>query len=151
MRQLLLAAGVICAAAGVTSWVTAQNATTQTATMPGGQIVSTTANLSHVGQQVGQQVGHPVGNPINIPQDNPLMRRYDPTRPYDVFKGTNIDPKAVVTPMPGGSDSNIFARTYDRVKSVLGMTKTVAPTGMVTPGIFRRNRERAEARMWRWD
>ncbi len=32
---------------------------------------------------------------------NPMMRPYDPTRPYDVFKGSNINPNQVVAPLVG--------------------------------------------------
>lgn len=144
MRHLALAAGVVCAAVGVTSWVTAQ--------APGmpGQVVGTGYTMQQVGHQL-PRVGQPVGQPINIPPNSPMMRPYDPNRPYDVFKGTNIDPRSVVTPPQAGTGSNVFTRTYDQVKSILGMTKTVAPTGTVTPGILRRNRERAAERMWRRD
>lgn len=144
MRRVLLAAGMVCAAVGITGWVTAQ-----VPVMPG-QVVGTGFTMQQVGQPF-PRVGNPVGQPINIPPNSPMMRPYDPNRPYDVFKGTNIDPRSVVVPPQTGPDSNIFTRTYEQVKSILGMTKTVTPTSTVTPGIFRRNRERAAERMWRRD
>ena len=81
------------------------------------------------------------------------MRRYDPSKPFDAFKGSNIDPRSVVAPIPGvAGDQNLLVRFYEKVKSVMGVTtNTVEQPPNVTPGIFRRNRERARARMWRDD
>jgi hypothetical protein len=144
MRQLMLTVGVVCVAAGAAGWVVAQNPT-----MPG-QFVGTGYTLSPVGQ-ASPKVGQPIGQPINLPVSNPLMRPYDPSRPLDAFKGTNIDPKLVIAPTMGSANSNLFTRSLDQVKEILGLSKPVAPQAMVTPGIFRRSRERIEQRMWRRD
>lgn len=143
MRQLLLAAGVVCATGVAANWVVAQNQG-----MPG-QVVGSGYTLHPVGH-AAPQAAPKVGQPINMPVNNPMMRPYDPRRPYDAFKGTNIDPKLVIAPAMG-DEGNVVTRAYDKVKSVLGLTKTVAPQPMVTPGLFRRNRERAAERMWRRD
>ncbi len=145
MRQLLLAVGAVCAAAGF-----AGTALGQANTMPG-QIVGKGFTTAPVGQQV-PKAGSPVGQPLNIPADSPNLRRYDPNRPYDVFKGTNLSANQLVAPIPGVGDQNAFERLYDKLKSVVGMSKPGemrAPN--YTPGIGRRNRERADDRMWRRD
>jgi hypothetical protein len=51
----------------------------------------------------------------------------------------------------GSASGNVFTRSLDQVKAVLGLSKPVAPQPMVTPGLFRRSRERIEQRMWRRD
>ena len=46
-----------------------------------------------------------------MPVGNPLVRPYDPSRPYDVFKGTDIDPRTVVAPvqnLPGTQNPNLL-------------------------------------------
>ncbi|HVL14619.1 MAG TPA: hypothetical protein VM529_18750 [Gemmata sp.] len=148
MRQLWLAAAAACAAAGF-----AGSASGQVNTMPG-QVVGTGVDLGlrPVGEQL-PRAGQPVGQPINLPQDSAMMRRYDPTRPYDVFKGTGIRPDQVVAPVTSDfGDKNAFEKMYDKVKYALGISSQ--PDLRVpnyTPGIGRRNRERAEQRMWRRD
>ncbi len=146
MRQLLLAAGVLCAGG-----VAAHLATAQNEVMPG-QVVSTINNFQQVGTRL-PQVGQKVGQPINMPPDTPLMRRYDPSKPFDAFKGTNLDKRMVAAPVPLiAGDQTVLERFYDKLKSVVGIsTKTIPEPPNVTPGIFRRNRERARERMWRWD
>lgn len=148
MRHLLLAAGVLCVAGVVAHWAVAQNQ------MMSGQVVSTTFGTSTF-QQVGTQFPQAaprVGQPLNVPADTPLMRRADPNRPFDAFKGTNIDPRSVIAPVLGTGDQSVLAKFYDKLKSAVGLsTKTIAPPQNVTPGIFRRNRERARERMWRLD
>jgi hypothetical protein len=108
-------------------------------------------NFSRVGQQF-PQVGAKVGKPLNVPEDTPFMRRYDPTRPFDAFKGTNIDTRSIVAPVQGLGDQTALEKFYAKVKSTFGIApKTTPPPQNVTPGIFRRNRERARERMWRID
>jgi hypothetical protein len=146
MRQLLLAAGVLCAAGVLAHFAPAQNQ----ATMPG-QVVSSGFRFSPVGDQF-PQAGTKVGQPVNLPPDTPLMRRASLNDPFDAFRGTRLDPKSVAAPFPG-SDQNALERFYDKLKSAVGLqTKpSPAPPQMVTPGIFRRNRERAKEQMWRRD
>jgi hypothetical protein len=143
MRQFIVGAAV-CLFAGI--------ADAQVNTMPG-QVVGTTVNFNtnRVGQQL-PRVGAPVGQPLNIPADSPLIRRYDPNRPFDVFKGTNISPNQVVAPIVGVGDQSAFEKLYDKLKSIVGLNKqTDLRAPFYTPGIGRRNRERAEQRMWRRD
>lgn len=147
MRRLLLAVGVACATAGGAS---AQGSMTASgnALMPG-QGVGTGFSLPGVGTRQPQAVpsaGAPVGGLSSRP--------YDPSRPYDVFKGTGLDAKSVVAPVQAmGSDQpNILDRLYQKMGSVFGFTKPSTPAKPnYTPGIARRNRERAEMRMWRRD
>ena len=143
MRQLWLAAGAVCALAGV--------ANGQVNTMPG-QVVGTTVNFNAT-NPVGTKIpraGTPVGQPINMPAETPLLRRYDPNRPYDVFKGTNLSTSQLVAPVVGYGDQSALEKFYDKLKGIVGLAKPAdlrAPN--YTPGIGRRNRERAEERMWR--
>ena len=90
---------------------------------------------------------------MNIPADTPLIRRANPNNPFDGFKGTTLDPKSVVAPVIGLGNQNALERFYDKMKSAVGLsTKPPAPPPQnVTPGIFRRNRERAKEQMWRRD
>lgn len=147
MRQLLLAAGVVCASGVVAHWASAQS---QTA-MPG-QVVGTGFKFSPVGTQF-PQVGTKVGQPLNVPADTPLMRRADPRNPFDGFRGTPLDPKTVVAPVPGIGDQNALERFYEKLKAAVGLStnQPPPPPQNVTPGIFRRNRERAREMMWRRD
>jgi hypothetical protein len=145
MRQLLLAAGALCAA-GVLTHATAQNQA-----MPG-QPVGTTFQFAPVGKQF-PQAGAKVGQPVNMPADTPLMRRANPNDPFDGFRGTTFDPKNVVAPVAGLGNQNVLERFYDKMKSAIGLSTKppTAPPQNVTPGIFRRNRERAKEQMWRRD
>jgi hypothetical protein len=148
MRQLWLAAGAVCALAGF-----ANPASGQVNTMPG-QVVGTTVNfnnLTPVGQKL-PRVGTPVGQPLNMPAETPLLRRYDPNRPYDVLKGTNLSTSQIAAPVVGIGDQSALEKFYDKLKGIIGLAKPGefrAPN--YTPGIGRRNRERAEERMWRRD
>jgi hypothetical protein len=145
MRQLLLAVGAVCAATGF-----AGTANGQGNAMPG-QIVGKGFTTAPVGQPI-PKAGAPVGQPLNIPADSPNLRRYDPSRPYDVFKGTGLSANQLAAPIPGVSDQSTFDRLYEKLKSAVGLSKPGemrAPN--YTPGIGRRNRERADDRMWRRD
>ncbi len=154
MRRLVLAAGVVCAA-----MVFAGRASTQVGpspnTMPG-QVVGTGVNynLNQVGSQVPKAAPQ-AGKPINLPASSPLMRPYDPNRPYDVFKGTNLSADQLSAPVIGAGDQSTISHLYDQLKSVIGFkTPTMAaapPHSTYFPSLTRRNRERAEARLWRRD
>lgn len=148
MRRAVLA-GVACAVV-----VLARPGSTQVNTMPG-QVVGTGFGLGPVGKPVSK-AAPPAGQPINLPADSPMMRRYDPSRPYDVFKGTNLSPDQLAAPIEGYGDQSLLSKLYQRLKSVVGFggPKMVsAPQGNSTyfPSLTRRNRERAEARLWRRD
>jgi hypothetical protein len=146
MRRLLLAAGVVCAAAGLAHWASAQNA------MPG-QVVGTGINFNPVGTPVPKAAPQ-AGKPLNVPDDTPLMFRYDPNNPLAGFKGkgATIDTNTIVAPVPGIGDQTALGRFYDKVKSAVGLgAKSVTPQPTVTPGLFRRNRERHNQMIWRRD
>ena len=145
MRQLRLAAGVLCALGVVACWATAQNPTT----MPG-QVVGSGFQFNQPGTPF-PQVGSPVGQPVNLPPDTPLMRRANIKDPFDGFRGANLDPKSVIAPVPG--NDNALERFYEKLKDAVGLSTkpSLSRPNTVTPGIFRRNRERARERMWRRD
>lgn len=159
MRWSLKALAVACAVAGLTGFghaqfrIAPQSAGTASAagSMPG-QTVGSSYNLNPGGSTIPRaapQAGTPIGNP--------LTRPYDPSRPMDMFKGSGIDPKTVVTPLsafPGLPTQN--PSILDRLNSKLGSVVTYfrpsePPRPTYTPGISRRNRERAMERNWRRD
>jgi hypothetical protein len=160
MRRLL-AVAVLGAAAGT--------AAAQSGTATGG--VSTTragggVPLSMPGQVVGSgfnlsgSAPQPVGGKLP-PVGDPMMRRYDPSRPLDALKGTGIDPSTVIAPISAfppvpAPEKNLIDRLYDKLDSALSFkfSRTPEPVARpknVTPGIFRRNRERTDAQAWRRD
>jgi hypothetical protein len=161
MRHLLVLAA-LGAAAGTASaqsgTVTGGVSTTRAgsgvpASMPG-QVVGSGFNLAGSAPQ-------PVGKMLP-PAADPLMRPYDPSRPLEMFKGTGISPNQVIAPISAfpplpGQEKNLIDRLYDRLDSALNVNffsrapEPVAPPMNVTPGIFRRNRERLADRMWRRD
>jgi hypothetical protein len=122
------------------------------AAMPG-QVIGTPLNLN------------PVGTPVNkaVPSradlkklESPLSRPYDPGNPLGVFKGTNLDPKMVVAPVAAMHDlqsPNLLDKLYQKINTSVAsfFSPSPAPRPTYTPGISRRNRERAENRMWRRD
>jgi hypothetical protein len=148
MRSLLAAMGAACAVAGTAS---AQQQQSGGSSMPG-QIVSRGFNLNPAGMRL----------PAAAPQagthiSSPLTKPYDPNRPLDVFKGTNIDPKSVVAPVsgvPGTQQPDLLDRINSKLGSVTSFFRPASPVQarpMITPGIFRRNRERTMQRNWRAD
>jgi hypothetical protein len=143
MRRLALAAGVACALAGLAA---AQN------TMPG-RVVGSGYAVSPVGNPV-PKAAPPAGQPINLPADSDRMRRMDPSRPLDVFKGSTFSPDQLVAPVPGAGDQSVLTRVYDKLRGLISprFTEPNEP-GRSTyfPSLSRRNRERAEERMWRRD
>jgi hypothetical protein len=149
MRQLMLAAGALCAAGGLV-W----QASAQVNTMPG-QVVGTGFNVSGTVQNVGSAFPRAApqgGQPINMPAESAMMRPYDPAHPYDVFKGTNLSTDQLAAPIPGLGDQSMLSKLKDKIKSVLGMTGTSTPQRPTYfPSLSRRNKERAQERLWRRD
>ena len=149
MRQLLLAAGAVCAV----GWLAARG-TTQVNTMPG-QIVGNGFNVSGSVRNVGNAIPRAApqgGRPINLPADSAMMRPYDPAHPYDAFKGTGLTTDQLAAPVSGVGDQSMLSKLKDKLKSVMGMTGTVTShRSTYFPSLSRRNRERAEARLWRRD
>ena len=145
MRQWLTALGATCALAAT--------ATAQQAAPPlgGGQMVGSNTNVSltpaaprvpAAAPQAGKSIG------------SPLLRPYDPTRPYDALKGTGLNAKDVIAPVTGTKQLDLMDRVTDKLNSVTRFL-TPSPPAMaaqttVTPGIFRRNRERNKME-WRRD
>lgn len=150
MRRLLLAAGVGC---GV--WAGGPGAAQNGPAMPG-QTVGTTFNLSQAGTPAAPKAGSPVGAKPGGGA-GPLSRPYDPYRPLDVLKGTGLNADAVVATVSPFTSSNpqpdLIDKVYEKLNSVTRFfkPKPEVPPPTYTPGIARRNRERAEARMWRRD
>lgn len=147
MRRAALA-GVACAVVFL-----ARPGTTQVNTMPG-QVVGTGFNLSPVGQSV-RKASPPAGQPINLPAESAMMRRYDPNRPYDVFKGTNLSPSQLAAPIEATGPQSVLGKLYGKLKSVVGFgspkLETPQQRSSYFPSLTRRNRERAEERLWRRD
>lgn len=148
MRRVVLAVGVLCAV-GLTGRGTAQNG----------------AGNAMPGQVVGSYRGqvNPVGNrlPAAAPQAgqsitaNAQQRPYDPSRPYDVFKGTNIDPKNVLAPITGPDGKPVtppdsLDLLSEKIKAFFVKPAPAPPRPPYVPGISRRNRERQEM-LWRRD
>ena len=116
------------------------------------------------GQTVGVYRGqvNPVGTkaPAAAPQAGESIggpgqsRPYDPTHPYDAFKGTNIDPANVLVPLVGPDGKPITPPDgLDRMSAQIRefFTRTPPPPRPpYTPGITRRTKERAE-HLWRRD
>jgi hypothetical protein len=151
--------------------VAAGTATAQSGTATGGVTNSRAggggAPASMPGQVVGNGFGlagstpQPVGTPLPS-VGTPTSRPYDPSRPYDVFRGTGLDTSKMVTPISAfpplpGQEKNLIDRLYDKLDAFVSINPFARsaeppPRPMnVTPGIFRRNRERFDDRMWRRD
>jgi hypothetical protein len=146
MSQLPRTLGLACAVIGITGWAMAQNAS-----MPG-QVVSNTTgeNLRLVGNDL-PQAAKPVGKPINLPNNNPLFRPYNPANPYEALEGTGMNAKSVVAPVNGFTSEapqSMFQQFNNKVKSLLGLTTPPTVQRIYTPGIYRRDRQRAQERMW---
>jgi hypothetical protein len=148
---------VACAAAGAASgqFTTVTPGPNPLGGIMPGQVVgsSSVATLNPAATAV-PKAAPPAGTAIG----NPLMRPYDPTRPLDVFKGTNIDPRTVAAPVSGfptltTGQPDLLDKLYDKLSSVTRFLRPSfsAPPPTYTPGISRRNRERADQRMWRRD
>jgi hypothetical protein len=157
MRRLL-AVAALGAAAGT--------ATAQSGTVSGG-VTRTGGGPAMPGQVVGSgynlagSAPQPVGTP-QPPVGTPGGKAYDPNRPLDVFRGTGLDTSKMVAPISAfpplpGQEKNLIDRLYDKLDAVFSYnpfaraTEPLPRPMNVTPGIFRRNRERFDDRMWRRD
>ncbi|MBX9584317.1 MAG: hypothetical protein K2X87_28795 [Gemmataceae bacterium] len=146
MRRVL-AAGVACAVAGA---VAGQDA------MPGRE-VGTGFQLRPVGQAVAK-AGTQVGGP---PSGGMGSKPYDPSKPYEPLKQAGLDPNLVAVPLsaypqlPTGAEPDLIDKLYARIGTAFGLfpRPAMAPPPNPTPGIFRRDRKRAEQQraMWRRD
>lgn len=144
--RLVLAAGVACAVAGVAA---GQNA------MPGKEVGSG-FSIKPVGNEL-RKVAPPVGS---APSGGLGSRPYDPSKPYEPLKQAGLDPDSVIAPlsaypaMPSGAEPDLIDKMYAKIGATFGLfpKPNVTPPPNPTPGIFRRNRERAKERaMFRRD
>lgn len=148
MRRYALAAGVACALVGLP--LGAQNPAFTG--MPGEVVGRYTGSVQPVGARA-PSAAPPVGTPVG---NNVMQRPYDPNRPYDQFIGTGIDPSQIRAPLVG-PDGTEFKNPgpldafIARLRSVFVKNPPPQRTIQYAPGISRRNRERAEQRMWRRD
>jgi hypothetical protein len=147
MRRWVLAAGVACAV------MLAHSARAQNGgpAMPGQVVGSYRGTVNRVGQQV-PQAAPAAGQSVTA---NQFMRPYDPNRPYDMFKGTNIDPKQVLAPLVGPDGRPVeppdaLDKLSDKLKAIFTFGRTTPARPPYAPGISRRNRERHQ-QMWRRD
>lgn len=131
-----LALGFACALAGFAS--------AQEGALGGGQVVSSGYTLKPAAPRV-PAAAPPVGTNIG----NAMLRPYDPSRPLDALKGTSLSARDVVAPVPGfpgTQQPDLLDKLSEKLGSVTRFFKPSTPDTMsgpmVTPGIFRRNRER---------
>jgi len=153
MRRFTLAAGVTCAIL-LSAEVGAQNGTTGGGSTMPGQAVSKFrgGQVSQVGQRApaaAPQVGQTVAG------SGVRQQPYDPTRPYDQFKGTNIDPNSLVAPLVGADGKPVgqpdsLDILSERIKAIFGVLKPNPPRPAYAPGVSRRSNERAKM-LWRRD
>lgn len=149
MRQAVLTMLVVCATAGYSSQARAQ---TNSSVMPGGTIVSSLngEQLKQVGKQE-PHVGKQVGKPVNVPSGNSMLRPYNPANPYESLQGTNLSPNSVVAPVNGYSTNvptSEFSQLVNSFKSMMGLNEKPTVARIYTPGIYRRDRERVQERMF---
>lgn len=153
MRKWALAAGAACAIL-LTHSARAQNGT-QTGggtTMPGQVVGSYSGTVGSVGQKL-PLAAPAAGLPVT---SNAMMRPFDPARPYDVFKGTNIDPKQVLAPLVGPDGRPVeppdtLDKLSAKLKALFTFNQAAPPRPPYAPGISRRNRERHQKMLWRRD
>jgi hypothetical protein len=114
--------------------------------LPGGTPVGTAYAPMPVGTQL-PQVGTrlpPLGRPPAGATD-PSIGNFNPSQ------STSPDPNAVIAPYPTSTkpaDKSFWDNVYDRWVALFS-TNSPPPVQKWTPGIARRNRERAEARFVR--
>ncbi len=161
MRRLLAAAAVAVSAGSVAAQSGTATGTVNTARAGGGVPASMPGQVVGSGFDLAGSTPQPVGKQQPLVGD-PLSRPYDPSKPLDQLMGTGLSPKNVIAPISAfppvpGPDRNLIDRLYDRLDATLHVNffartpePITRPTN-VTPGIFRRNRERVAAQMWRRD
>ena len=147
MPRLLLTAGVVFALVGSAGQALAQN----TDVMPGAVVGSTGGDKFKLVGREEPRVGRPVGNPINLPTASGLMRPYNPANPYEAFQGTNLSAKSVVAPA-NGYPSNVPTSAFDQfintIKTIAGIDTKPMVQRVYTPGIYRRDHQRVQERMF---
>lgn len=152
MRQMVTAAACALAVSGATAQaqIATPTAGPPPAAMPG-KVVSNSYPLYQVGTRL-PRAAPPVGNPIGSPFLKP-----DLGATINPFKDTGIDPKQLAAPAMGypGSpyqEPDLLDKLNEKLKSVTAFFKpSPAMTSVYTPGISRRNKERAMERNFRRD
>jgi hypothetical protein len=135
----------------LTNSAVAQNTTTSGGfSMPGQVVGSYRTVVNPVGNRL-PAVAPPAGLPITA---NAMQRPYDPNHPFDMFKGTNIDPKTVIAPLTGPdgqqySPPDALDKLSAKIKAFF-VHNPPPPRPPYAPGITRRSKERIH-RMWRRD
>jgi hypothetical protein len=144
MRPWLTAFGAACTLACIASAQQPSPLGGGTVVSSGGTVTPAAPRLPSAAPAAGMKV------------DNPFMKPYDPNRPLDALKGTNLNARDVVAPVSGLSGTqqpDLLDRLADKLSSVTRIFKPSQPSVSatnVTPGIFRRNRERHKME-WRRD
>jgi hypothetical protein len=118
--------------------------------MPGDVVGSYKGQLFPVGERfpsVAPQVGQSIGGNSN-------SRQYDPSRPYDILKGTNLDSKNLIAPLLGADGKPVAPPDQldlisERIKAFFARNPT-PPRPPFAPGILRRSHARIK-QAWRWD
>jgi hypothetical protein len=151
MQRLLVAAGIACAII-LTNSAGAQNPTNPGGfAMPGQVVGSYRGQVNPVGQKA-PSAAPAAGQPITA---NAMQRPFDPNHPYDIFKGTNIDPNSVVAPLVGPDGKQVVPpdaldKLSEKIKAIWGFAAQAPPRPPYTPGITRRTKERYQ-QPWRRD
>jgi len=149
MRRWIAAVGAACALAGTASAQVGATTGTQIGTAPlPGEIVSNSIMLRSAGKRL-PQAAPPAGKRIGSPLTSP----YDPNNPLAAFNGSNIDTSALVAPVGapglGMNQPGLIGAINSKLEAVTHFFRPSTPTmagRTITPGIFRRNRERAKER-----
>lgn len=153
-----------------TRWVVAGLGTLGCISMSWGQTPSPTTKATNVVAPApfsmpGTQVGTPLVTPAgqSLPKAAPaagaqvgtgpggIPGALDPRSPKPA--GQEIDLKNVIAPYPGMPKPapSFWDQLQERWFKMFMSDQPVTPPQNITPGIYRRNRERARERMWRWD
>jgi hypothetical protein len=126
-----------------------------------GQVLGSPSPFVMPGTPVGRPLVHPVGVPITPAAPAAGQRvgtgpggipgALDPRSPMP--PGQVIDLKNVIAPYPGQPNppKSVWDRMVEYWEELLNPPKIMVAPPNWTPGIGRRNRERAQERMWRRD
>lgn len=155
MRRFMLAGGIACAillSHNVGAQINTTTAPAQPAAMPGQIVGSYRGNVAPVGNKIpsaAPQAGQSIAG-----GNGALQRPYDPSKPYDQFKGTNINTKQVLAPLVGPDgkpvkEPDALDRMSEKIKAFfVGTPPPARPT--YAPGIARRTKDRIQ-HTWRRD
>ena len=149
MRQMLAAVAAACAVVAATTGRAAAQIGNSQAAIPGGQVVSTSYPLKAGGAMIPRAVS-PAGTPIGSPLMNPMSGNV-----INPYKQPGFDPSLIVAPasgFPGSPSPDLIDKLYDKLDSVTSFFRPApSPRPTYTPGISRRNKERAMERNFHRD